>query len=74
MGKHFGELVKALKVLLVVVVLALLSAIADKLDDIHLELERANNMLELQYFEMEWSDETFDQYCQENPDDCEITE
>ena len=39
-----------------------------------LELKRINNMLELQYHEMVWTDETFDDYCEENPEGCEITQ
>lgn len=37
-----------------------------------LELQRTNNMLELQYHEMMWSEETFEQYCAENPEGCEV--
>ena len=37
------------------------------------EFDRINNMLELQYFEMEWSDEAFDAWCEEHPEDCQTT-
>ena len=37
-----------------------------------LELNRINNMLELQYHEMVWEDDTFEAYCEENPEGCEV--
>lgn len=55
-------------------VLVGLGLVCERLDAVVLELKRANTMLELQYFEMEWSAETLAAYCEENPEGCEVTE
>jgi hypothetical protein len=48
--------------------------VVERLDVLVLEAQRSNTWLELQYSEMEWSDETFEAYCAEFPENCEITE
>ncbi len=39
-----------------------------------LELRRINTNLENIYNEMPWADETWEAYCAENPEDCEVLE